>query len=255
MGAAGRCEMVSLDFDRLDLAAGDALRVVGPFATESLGRPDDNLVRRALLVGRTADVTSGIPAGAGWGSGSSGAGLRWAGFTDLDAAAQLGATSRRVVGGGPSARDWRDVDPLPFQPLALTLVTPPVFVDPTYRAGRTGGRRATTATTSNRSTRCCPDLALATNSPMPPGNDPALEERSTWFVEGVSPMPDEWSGRCPPPRRARARQRLIIYQLGRRSLDPNDEWRRGTNRYSAGDASSAASSCASSAALAALASQ
>ena len=81
--------MVSLDFhDRLEIAPGDSLTVVGPHGTQTVGPNEDNLVRRALaLAGRTASVTlyKQIPAGAGLGGGSADAAavLRWAGFTDL----------------------------------------------------------------------------------------------------------------------------------------------------------------------------
>lgn len=194
-------EMVSLDFhDRLDLAPGDALRVVGPSATESLGRPDDNLVRRALaLVGRVADVTlhKEIPAGAGLGGGSSDAAaiLRWAGFTDLDAAAQLGAdVAYCVVGGRARVQGIGEiVDPLPFQPLALTLVTPPVFCSTpaVYRAwDELGGPEGDHGNDLEPAALVvAPDLArwrdeLADAT----GQRPRLAgSGSTWFVEGVFP--------------------------------------------------------------------
>ena len=54
-------EMVSLDLhDRLEIAAGDSLTVVGPHGTETVGPDEDNLVRRALAlaVGSRSGKTS-----------------------------------------------------------------------------------------------------------------------------------------------------------------------------------------------------
>ena len=128
-----RGEMVTLDLhDTLELTPGETgLTVVGGGADVPTG--PDNLVSRALqLVGRTAEVrvTKRIPSQAGLGGGSSDAGaiLRWAGFDDLEAAARLGADvafctvgGRALVGGF-----GEQVTPLPFRPMVVTLLTPPI---------------------------------------------------------------------------------------------------------------------------------
>ena len=124
-------EMVTVDLHdtlRVDTAGSD-VSVIGHDAGVVLG--SDNLVTRALaVVDRRAGVaiTKRIPAGAGLGGGSADAAaiLRWAGVSDLAVAASLGADvpfctiggRARVTGIGEC------VEPLPFQPRALTLITP-----------------------------------------------------------------------------------------------------------------------------------
>jgi 4-diphosphocytidyl-2-C-methyl-D-erythritol kinase len=137
-------EMVSLDWaDTLTITpGGDGLSADGPFAT---GMPLDgtNLVARALrLVDRRAAVHlhKVIPHGGGLGGGSSDAAavLRWAGHHDLVAASRLGAdVSFCVVGGRARVRGIGEiVEPLPFEPLDITLVVPPLAVSTpaAYRA-------------------------------------------------------------------------------------------------------------------------
>ncbi|MFZ9628490.1 MAG: 4-(cytidine 5'-diphospho)-2-C-methyl-D-erythritol kinase [Ilumatobacteraceae bacterium] len=137
-------EMVSLDWcDVLDVVpGGDGLTAEGPFAA---GMPLDgtNLVARALhLAGRTAAVHlhKRLPHGGGLGGGSSDAAaiLRWAGVHDLDRATSLGAdVAYCLVGGRARVRGIGEVvDPLPFAPLDVTLVVPPVHVSTpaVYRA-------------------------------------------------------------------------------------------------------------------------
>ena len=137
-------EVVALDLaDELRITAtGSALTVTGPFAG---GVPvdDSNLVVRALaIVGRQAAVQleKQIPHGAGLGGGSSDAAavLRWAGVSDLGLAASLGAdVPCCLVGGRVRMRGVGEVvDPLPFEPLVVTLVVPPVVVSTpaVYRA-------------------------------------------------------------------------------------------------------------------------
>ena len=194
-------EMVSLDFhDTLEVVPGDSLTVVGPQGTETVGPDDDNLVRRALrLAGRTAAVTlhKEIPAGAGLGGGSSDAAavLRWAGFDDLDAAAAIGAdVAYCLVGGRALVRGiGEQVEPLPFEPLTLTLVTPPVFCSTpaVYRAwdelgGPTGDHgndlEPAALVVAPELARWRDELGDAT------GAQPRLAgSGSTWFVEGAYP--------------------------------------------------------------------
>jgi 4-diphosphocytidyl-2-C-methyl-D-erythritol kinase len=138
-------EMVSLDLvDELTVQDGDGLEVVtigDEFASLSetersrgfgVGTGEDNLVRRALaLVGRRAQVrlTKRIPAGAGLGGGSSDAAamLRWAGHSDLETAARLGAdVAFCLIGGRARVRGIGErIDPLPFESRTYTLLTPP----------------------------------------------------------------------------------------------------------------------------------
>jgi 4-diphosphocytidyl-2-C-methyl-D-erythritol kinase len=129
-------EMVSLDLrDVLTVdASGDGITATGPFAA---GVPlgDGNLVARALRVsGRRAHVIidKRIPHGGGLGGGSSDAAaiLRWAGVTDLDTAAAIGAdVAFCVVGGRARVRGIGElVEPLPHVDRTVTLVLPPLTV-------------------------------------------------------------------------------------------------------------------------------
>jgi 4-diphosphocytidyl-2-C-methyl-D-erythritol kinase len=126
-------EMVSLDLaDVLTIdAEGDGLVVRG--AGDDVPAGDENLVARALrAAGRTAHVTvdKRIPSGAGLGGGSADAAavLRWAGVTDLELAAGIGAdVAFCLVGGRARVTGIGErVEPLPFEPLTFTLLTPPV---------------------------------------------------------------------------------------------------------------------------------
>lgn len=121
-------EMVSLDLaDDLDISASGANTL-----------PADNLISKALhAVGRDAavEVRKRIPAGAGLGGGSSDAAavLRWAGCTDLDIAASVGAdVPFCLVGGRARVRGVGEVvEPLPLHEVVgrpYTLLTPPLHV-------------------------------------------------------------------------------------------------------------------------------
>ena len=145
-------EMIALDLhDTLTITAGTGVSADGPFAA---GVPLDgsNLVAKALvLANRTAAVHlhKQIPHGGGLGGGSAdeAAVLRWAGFTDLVAAARLGADiAFGLVGGRARVLGIGEiVEPLPPQPLDISLVIPPLAVSTpaAYRAwDQLGGPRA-----------------------------------------------------------------------------------------------------------------
>ena len=122
-------EMVTLDLaDTLDIVAGHGVVI----EDEDEVDPDDNLITRALsLVGRTARVTVNkrIPPGAGLGGGSADAAaiLRWAGYADVEGAAQLGAdVPFCLVGGRARVQGIGEiVQPLEHIPRTLTLLIPP----------------------------------------------------------------------------------------------------------------------------------
>lgn len=126
-------EVVTLDFaDVLDIDA-----------SGSNDLPPDNLVSRALAaVQRDAHVRldKRIPMGAGLGGGSADAAaiLRWAGCTDLALAAGIGAdVPFCLVGGRARVRGiGEQVEPLAFEALTFTLLTPPLHVSTpaVYRA-------------------------------------------------------------------------------------------------------------------------
>ena len=99
-------EMVTLDLaDQLIIDPnGRGLSVLGRYA-HGVPTDDTNLVAKALrLCGRNAavHVDKNVPHGAGLGGGSADAAavLRWSGFTDLGAAAQLGADVPFCMVGG-----------------------------------------------------------------------------------------------------------------------------------------------------------
>jgi 4-diphosphocytidyl-2-C-methyl-D-erythritol kinase len=122
-------EMVTVDLaDRLTFSDGDGLDVVG----HDVEAGADNLVARALrAVGRTAHVRldKRIPVGGGLGGGSADAAavLRWAGCTDLDVAASLGADVPFCLVGGRARVTGvgERLEPLTFEDRVFTLLTPP----------------------------------------------------------------------------------------------------------------------------------
>jgi len=127
-------EMVSLDLcDTVYLYESDRVEVVVVDGATDVPLGDDNLVARALrLAGRTARavIIKRIPSQAGLGGGSADAGavLRWAGFSDLEAAAAIGAdVPFCLVGGRAQVGGIGEmVRPLPFAPITFTLLTPPI---------------------------------------------------------------------------------------------------------------------------------
>jgi 4-diphosphocytidyl-2-C-methyl-D-erythritol kinase len=127
-------EMVTLDLcDELQLEVGGAgVRVVESGYEVELD-PFDNLITRAAeLAGVVirASVLKRIPAGAGLGGGSADAAavLRWAGFSDVERAASIGAdVAFCLVGGRARVRGVGElIDPLPFQAQTFTVVTPAI---------------------------------------------------------------------------------------------------------------------------------
>jgi 4-diphosphocytidyl-2-C-methyl-D-erythritol kinase len=210
-------EMVSLDLaDEIELTELDrGSATSAPSGTGALsvidgvtGRPHavdagpDNLVRRALaLAGRRADVelTKRIPPGAGLGGGSSDAAaiLRWAGWTDLDAAARLGADiAFCLVGGRARVRGiGEQVEPLPFEPRTLTLLTPPFgcATPAVYRQWDALGGPVADGPNDLEAAALAVEPRLAEHRDRLgelSGQTPRLAgSGSTWFVEGAHPGP------------------------------------------------------------------
>ena len=190
-------EMVSLDLaDTLTFSDGDALEVHG--STADVPADDDNLVRQALrAVGRTAHVVldKRIPSGAGLGGGSADAAavLRWAGSTDLDLAASLGADVPFCLVGGRARVTGvgEQVTPLPFEPLTFTLLTPPVHCSTpaVYRAwDDLGGPTADGPNDLEPAALVvAPELARYRDQlGDATGRTPVLAgSGSTWFVDGA----------------------------------------------------------------------
>ncbi len=122
-------EMVSLDLaDALEVEPAQGVAIEGGGEIE----PAENLIARALaLVGRTGrvKVVKRIPLGAGLGGGSADAAaiLRWAGYTDIQGAVQLGAdVPFCLVGGRARVQGIGElVQPLRHTPQTLTLLIPP----------------------------------------------------------------------------------------------------------------------------------
>jgi 4-diphosphocytidyl-2-C-methyl-D-erythritol kinase len=199
-------EMVTVDLcDRLEIGPGDGLEVSGGAGGEAAGVPlgDDNLVRRALdAAGRRAFVRlrKRISPGAGLGGGSADAAavLRWAGVTDLDVAAGLGADVPFCLTGGRARVRGigEQVEPLPFEQVEdqpFTLLTPPLAVSTpsVYQAwDRLGGvgcegpndLEAAALLVEPRLAAWRDRLGHAT------GQEPVLAgSGSTWFVPGAYP--------------------------------------------------------------------
>ncbi len=129
-------EMVSIDlFDELFLGAGSGFIIRGQKAGLDIPIDDNNLVNKALaFVGKSAkvEIDKQIPAGAGLGGGSTNAAgiLRWAGFKDSVAAAELGSDVSFCLAGGRARVTGVGelVEPLPYLEKELTLLVPPIGV-------------------------------------------------------------------------------------------------------------------------------
>jgi 4-diphosphocytidyl-2-C-methyl-D-erythritol kinase len=208
-------EMVSLDLaDTLVVSPGDGIVIRGP-AGDLIPAGTDNLVAKALeLVGRRAHVelTKVIPPGAGLGGGSSDAAaiLAWAGFTDLEAAAAIGAdVAFCVTGGRARVRGIGElVEPLPYEDRTFTLCTPPFGCSTPAVYAMWDQMGGPTADGPN-------DLepaALAVEPRLAEWRDrlgdatgavPLLAgSGSTWFVEGAHPGPGRVVTRTDRPRGA-----------------------------------------------------
>jgi len=196
-------EMVTLDFgDDLRIQEGNELQAFDASNNVALdlGPAEDNLVTRALeLVGRhrAVQILKRIPAGAGLGGGSADAAaiLRWAGFSDLVLAAELGAdVPFCLVGGRARVTGIGEiVEPLRFVEQELTLWTPPLACSTpaVYRAwdelggpiGDNGNDLEPAALlVEPRLAQWRDELAAVS------GQRPRLAgSGSTWFVEGDHP--------------------------------------------------------------------
>jgi 4-diphosphocytidyl-2-C-methyl-D-erythritol kinase len=125
-------EMVSIDLaDELTFTAGDGLEVLAPSGSRVPGG-DANLITRALrALERRAHVrlVKRIPIGAGLGGGSSDAAavLRWAGCSDVEVAASLGADVPFCLRGGRARVTGigEVLEPLPFEERTFTVLIPP----------------------------------------------------------------------------------------------------------------------------------
>ncbi len=196
-------EMVTLDFgDRLVITeGGSGIDLVGAGDDVPLG--DDNLVVRALrLANRTAHVRidKRIPSRAGLGGGSADAAaiLRWAGFDDLGAAARIGADiAFCLVGGRARVRGIGEiVEPLPFVPRTVTLITPPLACSTpaVYRAWDELGGPTNPESPNDlepAALAVVPELARWRDEfAAETGRRPTLAgSGSSWFVEGAHPGP------------------------------------------------------------------
>lgn len=200
-------EMVTLDLvDELDIDDAPAGSSTLEVLDARTGRPHEvdagptNLVRRALdLAGRSASVRlrKRIPPGAGLGGGSADAAavLRWAGWTDLDAAASLGADiAFCVVGGRARVRGIGEVvEPLPFEQRTLTLLTPPFgcSTPAVYRAWDDLGGPTAAGPNDLEAAALAVEPRLARYRDLlgdATGQTPVLAgSGSTWFVEGAHP--------------------------------------------------------------------
>ena len=208
-------EMVSLDVGdtiTIDQEGPDGVVFVNQFDEHVDIGPGD-LVSRALeIVQRRGAVTvrKVIPPGAGLGGGSSDAAaiLHWAGMTDANVAAGLGAdVAFCVLGGRVRVQGIGELlTPLPFEQRTFTLLTPPVMCSTpaVYRAwdelgGPTGewgnDLEPAALVVAPELVHWRDELHSAT------GERPRLAgSGSTWFVEGEFPGDGRVVARTIPAR-------------------------------------------------------
>jgi len=195
-------EMVSLDLcDDLEVDPdGDGLTVVRD-GVERPGDPDDLVMKALRAAGRRAGVrlTKRIPAGAGLGGGSSDAAaiLRWAGVTDPEVAAGIGADVAFCLRGGRARVGGigEQLSPLEHEPRTFTLLTPPLHCSTpaVYRrwdelggpAGEHGNDLEPAALSAYPELEAHRD-ELARHTGLRPR---LAGSGSTWFVEGSHPGP------------------------------------------------------------------
>lgn len=197
-------EMVSLDlYDELLVTPGGSGVT---FIDERNGGvpldidPHDNLITRAanlagVLVGAT--VRKRIPAQAGLGGGSADAAaiLRWAGYKDVQHAASIGAdVAFCLVGGRAKVGGIGDlVEPLDFQDLSFTVVTPsmacptPVIYQKWDDLGGPTGENGNDLEPA--ALAVVPELAMVRDElGNATGQTPRLAgSGSSWFVDGAFP--------------------------------------------------------------------
>lgn len=199
-------EMVTLDFgDRLEITdGGSGVRMFDTAGREisDIVRPGENLVERALdLAGRTARVTvhKHIAPGAGLGGGSADAAavLRWAGFSDVAAAASIGADVAFCLAGGRARvtgiGDVLEALPYVREQYTLALVPVPCDTAAVYAAWDDLGGPAGEAGNDLEAAalRVVPELAAWRDQlGDSTGQTPRLAgSGSTWFVSGAHPGP------------------------------------------------------------------
>lgn len=207
-------EMVSLDLaDELEVSASTAIEIVHRDADghEVDAGPDDLVAAALRSVGRRARVVviKRIAPGAGLGGGSADAAavLRWAGATDLHAAARIGAdVAFCVVGGRARVSGVGEVvEPLPHVERTFTLLTPPIHCSTpaVYREwDRLGGPQGDNGNDLEPAAlSMAPDLARWRDElARATGQRPRLAgSGSTWFVEGDHPGPGRVVTRTVPP--------------------------------------------------------
>lgn len=193
-------EMVALDFyDELVVTpGGSGVSIVGDSA--AVIDPNDNLITRAAdLAGVQVGVElhKRIPAGAGLGGGSADAAalLRWAGFTNVEQAATIGAdVAFCLVGGRARVRGIGEiVEPSPFESRTFTIVTPPVHCSTPAVYAQWDAMGGPTGDNGNdlepAALAVAPELAETRDSlGDATGQTPRLAgSGSSWFVEGAFP--------------------------------------------------------------------
>lgn len=209
-------EMVTLDLhDELEIETGAThLSIHG--AGEDVPLDQDNLVAKAMQLAQVSAgvrLTKRIPSMAGLGGGSADAAavLRWAGFTDTEAAASIGAdVAFCLVGGRARVTGIGEiVEPLRFVPRTFTLLTPaiPCPTPVVYAAwDEMGGPQGDHGNDLEPAAlRVAPELARFRDELGDiSGTRPWLAgSGSTWFVEGAFPgsgrvvassVPSGWTG-------------------------------------------------------------
>jgi len=197
-------EMVTLDlYDVLEIdPAGSGLTVQHDHLSTGAVEVSatDNLVTRALRLAKTDAavlLTKYIPSGAGLGGGSADAAavLRWAGFTDVERAATIGADVAFCLLGGRARVSGigEIVEPLPFSEATFTVVTPAVHNSTAavyamwdLMGGPTG---AGSNDLEEAAIRVSPELAQVRDKlGDATGTTPELAgSGSSWFVAGAFP--------------------------------------------------------------------